>query len=260
MADSATLSSSPLSPAAGSSSAGAIPAPTNFCLVDQFSDFWDEVVRQKRRITSGTSGSAESPSPYETLLGILKQQAQAAQRAESSQRYSEAQYAMAVFADEVFLGMIWPGRASWAADPLEQELFGTQDGQDAFFEHLDALRARGVQTDPDLAKVYLFALSLGFRGRYRSREETVHLDDYRVELYRELYGTNPGTLPGAGRLYPDAYMATRSQGEPQRLPQVRGWIVAFLVFLLGFGIASHVLWRQATSGVREQVEKILALP
>lgn len=259
MADPATLSSSSSSPA-GSSSPGAIPTPTNFCLVDQFSDFWDEVVRQKRRITSGTSGSAESPSPYETLLGILQQQAQAAQRAESSQRYSEAQYVMAVFADEVFLGMVWPGRASWAADPLEQELFGTQDGRDAFFDRLDALLARGVRTDPDLAKVYLFALSLGFRGRYRSSEETVHLDAYREELYRALYGTNPGTLPGAGRLYPDAYLSTRSQGEPQRLPQVRGWIVAFLVTLLAFGVASHVLWWKATAEVRSEVEKILALP
>lgn len=260
MADSATQPSSSSSSPAGSSAAGTIPAPTNFCLVDQFSDFWDEAVRQKRRVTSGTSGSAESPSPYETLLGILKQQAQAAQKAESSQRYGEAQYAMAVFADEVFLGMIWPGRASWAADPLEQELFGTQDGQDAFFDRLDALLARGVETDPDLAKVYLFTLSLGFRGRYRSREETVHLDNYREELYRALYATNPGTLPGAGRLYPETYMATRSQGEPERLPRVRGWIVAFLVFLLAFGIASHGLWRKATAEVRSEVEKILALP
>ncbi|HKV06773.1 MAG TPA: DotU family type IV/VI secretion system protein [Thermoanaerobaculia bacterium] len=253
---------SPSSPAtpSGSASSGAAPSPSNFSLVDNFSVFWDEVVRQKRRVTSGTSGSAGAPSPYDTLLGILNQQAAAAKQAESSERYSQAQYVMAVFADEVFLGMVWPGRAAWAANPLEQQLFGTQDGQDEVFDRIDALLARGVRTDPDLAKVYLFALGLGFRGRYKGSEETVHLDAYREELYRAIYGTNPGTLPGAGRLFPEAYMATRSQGEPQKLPQVRGWVVAFLVILLAFGVASHVLWRQATAEVRSQVEKILALP
>src|SRR5690242_2124729 len=98
---------SPSSPAAssGSASSGAAPSPSNFSLVDNFSVFWDEVVRQKRRVTSGTSGSAGAPSPYDTLLGILNQQATAAKQAESSERYSQAQYVMAVFADEVFLGM-----------------------------------------------------------------------------------------------------------------------------------------------------------
>lgn len=260
MSDPASLSlSSPAAPS-GSPGSGSAPSPSNFGLVDHFSDFWDEVVRQKRRVTSGTSGSSGAPSPYDTLLGILNQQAQAAKQAESSQRYSQAQYVMAVFADEVFLGMVWPGRASWAANPLEKQLFGTENGKDEVFDRIDALLARGARTDPDLAKVYLFALGLGFRGQYRGSEETTHLDDYRAELYRAIYGTGPGTLPGAGRLFPEAYMATRSQGEPQRLPRVRGWVVAFLVTLLAFGVASQVAWRQATAEVRSQVQKILALP
>jgi type VI secretion system protein ImpK len=234
------------------------PAQAGFCLLDRFSEFWDEVVRQKRQITS-TSG-AEVSSPWQVLRGILERQAEAAKKAESAARYSHAQYIMAVFADEVFLGMVWPGRQAWDANPLEMALFGTREGRDAMFDRIEALLGSGAQIDPDLAKVYLFALSLGFRGRYRGGEETVHLDTYRKELYRGVYGVEPGNLPGAGRLFPEAYLSTRSRGEVEKLPQVVPWVIGFLVVFIGFLLASHLVWMDATAGLQSVVEKILALP
>jgi type VI secretion system protein ImpK len=234
------------------------PAPSGFCLVDRFAEFWDEVVRQKRQITSTTG--AEISSPWQVLRGILERQAEAAKKAESAARYSQAQYVMAVFADEVFLGMVWPGRQSWDANPLEMALFGTREGRDAVFDRIEALLGQGAQADPDLAKVYLFALSLGLRGRYRGGEETVHLDTYRKELYRAVYGVEPGNLPGAGRLFPQAYLSTRSRGDVEKLPQVVPWVIGFLVVFAGFLVASHLVWMDATAGLQSVVEKILALP
>lgn len=235
-----------------------VPAPTGFCLVDRFSEFWDEAVRQKRQITSTTG--AEVSSPWQVLLGLLERQAGDAQKAESAARYGEAEYVMAVFADEVFLGMVWPGRQSWDANPLETALFGTREGRDAVFDRIDALLARGAQTDPDLAKVYLFALSLGFRGRYRGSEESVHLDTYRKELYRAVYGVEPGSLPGAGRLFPEAYASTRSRGEVEKLPQVTPWVVSFFLTFIVFLLVSHYYWLDATADLRSLVDRILALP
>lgn len=247
-----------VSPPRTSGTPASVPAPTGFCLVDRFAEFWDEAVRQKRQITSTTG--AEVSSPWQVLLGLLERQAGDAQKAESAARYGEAEYVMAVFADEVFLGMVWPGRQSWDANPLETALFGTREGRDAVFDRIDALLARGAQTDPDLAKVYLFALSLGFRGRYRGSEESIHLDTYRKELYRAIYGVEPGSLPGAGRLFPEAYSSTRSRGETEKLPQVTPWVVSFLLVFGVFLLVSHSYWLDATADLRSLVDRILALP
>ena len=248
----------PVSPAAPAQPA----AVAGFSLVDRFSEFYDEVIRQKRRITSGKNApgdtaAASTSSPWQTLLDLLREQAKAAEKAESGARYAPGQYLMATFADEVFLGFLWPGRQAWSDNPLEKELFGTQDGATEVFDRIDAL---DVKADLDLAKTYLLDLGLGFRGRYRSAEETAHLDAYRRRLYREIYGVEPGTLPGAGRLFPEAYLSTRSRGALAKLPKVRGWVLLFLTVLLGTGILAHVYWRQATAGLRTAVERVLLLP
>jgi type IV/VI secretion system ImpK/VasF family protein len=243
-------------------------AVAGFCLVDRFSEFYDEVIRQKRRITSGKAApgdpaaTAVSSSPWHTLLALLQEQAVAAEKAESAARYAPAQYLMAAFADEVFLGFLWPGRQAWSDNPLEKELFGTEDGATEVFDRIDDL---DVKADLDLAKTYLLDLALGFRGRYRNPEkdkpeETAHPEAYRRRLYREIYGVEPGTIPGAGRLFPEAYLSTRSRGGLARLPKVRGWVLLFLTVLLGSGILAHVYWRQATAGLRTAVEKVLLLP
>jgi type VI secretion system protein ImpK len=129
------------------------------------------------------------------------------------------------------------------------------------FVHLDALLDRGVTSDPDLARTYLLALALGFRGRYRGGEERSHLDAYRARLVEELreHGLAPPDT-AAIQLFPDAYLATRSQGERSKLPAVRIWTAALLSALVLYGIVSYRVWDRATAPLATAVGRILASP
>jgi type VI secretion system protein ImpK len=246
-----------------------------FVLLDRFRDFHIVLTREKRQILTGSAaasataapaGAAASDAapagPWQVLLSLLQAQARAAARVEAAASYAEAQYLMAAFADEIFLDLVWPGRAAWAANPLEHELFGSDDGRDVVFERIDALLARGVAADPDLARTYLLALALGFRGRYRVAEERSHLDAYRERLVEALYqhGLEPEPAAAPGLLFPDAYLATRGQGERRKLPWVRFWTAALLSALVLYAIFSYRVWDSATAPLAAAVAKVLAIP
>jgi type VI secretion system protein ImpK len=267
-------------PAPTAAPAAAQPHP-QFVLLERCRDFYAALMREKRQLLTGSAAASAAASataagagaaspgtvpagPWQVLLSLLQAQARDAAKAEAGASYAEAQYVMAASADEVFLDLVWPGRSAWAANPLEHELFGTTDSRDAVFERLDALLARGVATDPDLARTYLLALALGWRGRYRGGEERSHLDAYRERLVEDLY--RHGLVPAAaapdaavpGSLFPDAYLATRSQGERRKLPAVRLWTAALLSALLLYGIYSYRVWDRATAPLAAAVSRILA--
>lgn len=267
-------------PPAVSTPPGAAQPHPLFVLLDRFRDFHFALTREQRQVRTGSAAaSAAAPpagaaatgaapaGPWQVLLSLLQAQAKAAAKAEAAASYAEAQYLMAVFADEVFLDLVWPGRAAWAANPLERELFGTDDGRNAVFERIDALLAGGALADRDLARTYLLALALGFRGRYRGAEERSHLDAYRERLVEALYqhGLEPARPAGDAAatpalLFPDAYLATRSQGERQKLPAVRFWTAALLSALVLYCIFSYGVWDRATAPLAASVARILASP
>jgi len=112
-------------------------------LLNQFHEFYSEVICQKRMIQSYTESlpqeeapeSGEAPSEKEgihtvslKLLSLLEEQALEAGRrgGEYGVRfYREAQYIMAALADEIFLNMDWEEREAWKSNLLEFKLFGT---------------------------------------------------------------------------------------------------------------------------------------
>ena len=258
-------------PRPGRSPSPAVPARTpaaqaqphpGLCLLNSFTNFFTAMTQARRQIVSGSAeaSSGTGMDARQSLLTLLQAQAEAARKVEAADSYAEVQYLSAAFSDEMFLDLVWPGRAAWAAVPLEQALFGSHRGKDGVFESLDRLLGRGVDTDLDLARTYLLALALGFRGRYRGGEEATHLATYREQLYRGIYGTAPGTLPGTGRLFPEAYLSTSSQGSPRKLPALRAWLALFLSGLVLYGIYSYADWEGATAGIRDAVARVLSLP
>ena len=78
-----------------------------------------------------------------------------------------ASFAVVAFLDETVL-LASDGRfAHWVHQPLETELFGTREADEAFYRHLRGLLARpGDANTADLIEVYLLCLLLGFLGMY----------------------------------------------------------------------------------------------
>lgn len=154
-------------------------------LQQKFTEFVVELQRQKARALEGGWAFDASPAApfdpaqpgdrgpnplWEALAGLLRRQAREAERTGTSGEtiYREAQYAMVALADEVFIGGLgdWPGRDAWKRYHLELALFGSQVAGQEVFRRIDRLLARRDPGQRDLAEVYFYVLSLGFRGTY----------------------------------------------------------------------------------------------
>ncbi len=237
-------------------------------LLDQFREFHGTMAQSAvqakclvQNPETGESCSGGRPEDIrERLFALLERQGLEARRQGGdygARYYEEAQYIMAVLADDVFIALDWPGADGWCISPLEYRLFGSKLAGVEFFRRLDRLLERRDSARTELAAVFLLALALGFRGKYRGRDDAGALQRYRERLYNFIYNRAP--RPGEARLLcPEAYSVTVAEGEVRNLPAVRRWGQTFvLVVLLLLGL-SHVLWLRATTGLVELLNKILA--
>jgi type VI secretion system protein ImpK len=247
----------------------------NSFLLNQFHEFYSEVIRQKRMIQSYTESlpqeeapeSGEAPSEREgihtvslKLLSLLEEQALEAGRrgGEYGVRfYREAQYIMAALADEIFLNMDWEEREAWKSNLLEFRLFGTHVAGELFFQKLDKLLADRDPAFTEMAAVYLQALSLGFRGKFRDMDDGGKLDYYRRQLFSFIFHKNPDLVNMDRLLYPEAYAHTLVEGGGRKLPYVKRWIVVLVVLVIAFFIVSHGIWTHVTEDLRQVIQQIL---
>ncbi len=76
-------------------------------------------------------------------------------------------YAFIAFLDESVLNSRQPLFASWARQPLQEEIFGDAVAGETFFLHLqDLLSRQDSEALADVLEVYQLCMLLGFRGRY----------------------------------------------------------------------------------------------
>jgi len=244
-------------------------------LLKQFSDFYCEVIRQKKIVQSHaeiplpeqppepeeTTPEGESPqSVSRTLLSLLEEQALEAARRGGEYGvsfYKDAQYIMAALADEIFLNMDWEGREAWKSGLLEFKLFGTHVAGDRFFKKLDNLLADRDPAFVEIAALYLQSLSLGFRGKFRDVDDEGRLDYYRRQLFSFIFHKNPDLLNQDRLLYPQAYAYTLTEGEGKRLPYVKRWIIVVGVLVLAFLAVSHGIWTDVTEELQHVILQIL---
>ncbi|MCA0369478.1 MAG: DotU family type IV/VI secretion system protein [Proteobacteria bacterium] len=253
---------------------------SSFVLRD-FEEFYEELVRQKERVITGTwllhetsSGATDVTGAVDTtvassagaildkLYQLLDRQAVEASRMGgefASAYYREAQFVMGALADEVFLNLHWDGRKYWEDNLLESRLFGTHDAGDLFFKRLETFLAERDPTRKDLAEVYLLALGLGFEGKFRNLNDDGRLTEWRRQLYVFINHREPTLLSGQDRLFPDAYAHTLSSGKGEKMQDKHLWYtsigVAFFVLL----VFSHVMWDRATSDLTTVSKRIDAL-
>ena len=241
-------------------------------LLDQFREFYGEVIRLKQMVGSGTwvfavEGASEgAPDPakaanfvWQRLLSLLEQQEIAAVRKGGeywTTVFEEAQYVMAVLADEIFLHLDWMGREVWNSNLLESRLFHSHGAGEIFFQKLDRLLQNRDPVYVDLAKVYLMALGLGFQGKFRGTGDS-RLDDYRRKLFSYIARRDPDLLDESRRLFPDASVYTLDEGSQSRLPDIRPWVGALIAVLLILIAIGHGIWLNSTAELRQVIEQIL---
>ena len=203
----------------------------------------------------GTEPAVQDVSPamggvWQQLLAVLERQGLEAGQtggAFAYEVYREAQYVMAVLADEVFLHVEWEGRASWPL--LESRLFQSHMAGETIFERLDRLLQRRDPFYLDLAAVYFMALSLGFQGKFRGEMDQSRLMEYRRQLFKMIYRRDPKLFAGSGPLFPQSMQHTLGNQAPKKLPAQWVWLWLVALVIAGWLLAAQGVWASATGEI-----------
>jgi len=199
----------------------------------------------------------------DTLVNFLESQAIEARKLGGTMGenvYREAQYVMATLADEVFLSLpAWEGRLFWHQNLLEQRLFRTHVAGEKFFKAIDDLLQTNDPLRLSLGFVYLTALGLGFRGKYRGVNDQGVLDDYKERLFTYVYRDKPCLLDDEGELLFPATMSstvTRPLSRPL-LGEARRWSLILAGALGLYIVLSYGVWFGVTHQLQTAADMIL---
>lgn len=237
------------------------PTEPEYALVAQFADFYEEVAGIKRaqseaRLAAylGVDNTPAAPAQMDELarrmsarlLNLLRQQERnctADAASEAGQLQRKALYVMAALADEVMIFVLeWPGRELWLSVLLEQSMFDSSNAGSRFFTMAQQLMKDNIRSrlHIDLAAVFLLAMELGFKGSLRARQGQAELDSMRQRLYQFVTASHADGI--ALPAFPEAYDYPLQGLRDERLAPLSPWRNLGLYGLLGYALASAVLW------------------
>ncbi|TKC87727.1 DotU family type IV/VI secretion system protein [Trinickia terrae] len=238
----------------------------NDIVMVQFRLFVDELMRAQRRFSEEPDATPELAAQRVSrhLLNLLEIQTLQSRRDSTRfdiENLADARYLKAVLADELLLNTPWIGRECWTACLLESALYRTNDAGDLVFRKIEQLLSDREPSRRDIARLFLFALAMGFQGRFRGANASAQLRSYREELYEFVYQRR-ADLGGRDRLLAEAaYVNTISHIAPRKLPAVSRWTMMALLAAVALLAVSELLWlwqswpvRQALHG--DSVERV----
>jgi type VI secretion system protein ImpK len=222
----------------------------------QFRAFLDELMKTQKRFSEAADADPELAAQglSRHLLNLLEIQTLQSRR--DSTRFemesvADARYLKAVLADEILLNTEWTGRDRWTAYLLESTLFRTNVAGDLVFRKIEQLLSDREPSRRSVARLYLFALAMGFQGKFRGTEAAPQLRSYREELYEFIYQRR-ADLGGRDRVLADAaYANTLSHVAPRKLPTVSRWTVVFVLAFVSMLAISELLWLWQSWPVRQ---------
>ncbi|MDR0630800.1 MAG: DotU family type IV/VI secretion system protein [Holosporales bacterium] len=171
---------------------------------------------------------------------------------------ADVKYIMSVLADEVFINLRWEGAPYWRFTLLEKQIFQTEVAGDRFFALLDEMIANYNSNNEEVLFIYLMALSLGFKGRYRDCEDSdTQILWYKDRLYSMLH-TKPSRLfyPGRTQMIESCYEFTNTEHNDSQLPDVKFWSWCVIGVLFVYIIVSYGIWHNITDEINNVLSKI----
>lgn len=221
-----------------------------------FRQFYDEVLQ-----ALATPGDPADPVAAEQaaqqvqkhLRGVIELQELQARRQAGRAAAALAEpvrYLKAALADEILLQREWAGRGAWERCLLEARLFRSSVAGEKVFTEIERVLSEREPAQRPLARLYLFALALGFQGRWRGQPEAGGLQGLRAELYQFVYQRQPDPAR-PGPLVPQAYAHTLSHLAPRRRRPLGRGAVAWTLTLLALLALSELLWLWPTWSLRQ---------
>jgi type VI secretion system protein ImpK len=228
-------------------------------ITKQFRAFYDEIVKARDRTADSreTDPDLVAQGLARHLENLLELQSLESRRESTRfelENVADARYLKAALADEILLHTPWVGRERWTAHLLESSLFRSNIAGDLVFRRIEELLSGREPSRRDIARLYLFALALGFQGKYRGSGEEARLLGYREELFQFVY-QRQADFSGRDRVVSErAYASTLSHIAPRKLPTLSRWTVLFLLGAATLLAVSELLWLWQSWPVRQVLQ------
>lgn len=245
------------------------PEHRHFALVPFFMEFHGELLRLKRIAAAGGGTRFATLSPdadpeyiVRRLQSLLEGQALMAGRGVSEaalEQMRQAQYVMAALADDVFLyGLEWPGREAWRENILEYRLFKSRNaGEQVFYDIDELLRLRDPRR-AELVPLYILALSLGFRGRFRGAPDrgVAAIKDLSRRLFVLAFDrpADPGAKDQV--LTSSAYGHVLAGTRPRRTMLRATWPLVMAGVCIAFLLVSQATWAMMTASLETAADRV----
>ncbi len=229
-------------------------------LVQQFRAFFDEVSKAQARAIDmrETDPAMAAQNLSRHLENLIELQTLESRRDGSRfelESIADARYLKAALADEILLNTQWIGRDHWTEHLLEASLFRTSIAGEKIFERIEEVLSSREPSRRDIARLYLFALALGYQGKYRgTAADSARFAGYREELFQFVYQRPPSIGTRDRVLSERAYASTLSHIAPRKLPTLSRWTLIFLLGMLGLLAISEILWLWQSWPVRQVLQ------
>lgn len=230
----------------------------------QFREFFGvlSLARDAARQVSESEAAAAAQALSNQLAQLIEMQTLEARRIggrSAADLESHARFLKAALADEVLLSADWAGRPHWRHVLLETSLFRSSQAGDKVFDEIEQILSLREPSQRNLARLYLYVLSLGFQGRFRGSSQLGKIADYRRELFQFIY-MRAADLQGRERqLSRGAYASTLSHLAAQRLRRMSRWWLVGLLAMLALLTVSELVWLWQSWPVRRALEGATAL-
>ena len=171
--------------------------------------------------------------------------------------YQRVIYVFAAFADEIMLANQWNGREVWLKTPLEVRLFGSQSAGDDIFSDIENGLADYEIGKRDLARTYLMALNLGFKGRYKDTPSEEIINSHKSALFLLITDRDASREEAGKSFLGNVYQYNQTGGAPKLMPYLRPWLVSIASVIALYVIASHLIWTSEVSDLEAYVQSLI---
>lgn len=240
-------------------------------IVECFEEFYRELLAHKHLVfskpwTKATDKNESTPNAtaefiLTKLQYFLEQQSVKSRyggNAFSLNYYEEAKFIMVALADEIFLNLDWPGKPYWETSILEERIYSTHSAGQTFFEKLDLLLFNKDPVRVEIGIIFLSALGLGFRGKYRHFDDQGALNSYKVRLFTFINRREPYLFQQKIHLFPDTYAHSLEGAEAKELPNLRNWYLIFAGIGFTYLLFSFIIWYFATADINKIINRIIS--
>ncbi|MFU1913011.1 DotU family type IV/VI secretion system protein [Bordetella avium] len=193
------------------------------------------------------------------LIDALEIQTLEARRESSRfdiENMADSRYLKAAVADELLLHTPWPGQACWGDYLLESALYRSNVAGDRIFELIEKILRDQEPAQRGLARLLLYALALGYEGRFRGEGQEGRLREYRLELYEFSYQRRPDLDSLDRVIEPKAYAHLLSHFSPRRFVAVSRGSLLFLIAVVGMLALSEIAWLWQSWPVRTELNHV----